>query len=566
MAARTAPRNCSDVNGLASKGKLFRASAGKASNPYPEMKTTCRSGFSAIMTRAISVPFRSGMTTSETTKLIVALCSRNNCRPPFPFRDASTRNPELRNTAPQTSRMRGSSSTSRTVCSRERAIVITGTHTSGQTSNWSVIPQAILKALQVQSNARFREIFEQLGPGLITGAADDDPSGISTYSVTGATFGYGPLWTALFSFPLMCAVQLMCARLGLVTGRGLAGVIRKHYPRWVLWSACGLLIIANVFNIGADLAGMSDAMAMVTGFHPAIWTPIFAIGIVAGLIFSSYKRVAQIFKYLTSVLFAYILAAFLAHPQWKQVLLYTFVPHVEFTREYLSVLVGILGTTISPYLFFWQASQEVEEERKLGRHSVRQRQGATPGELKAARNDVTIGMFFSNLVMYFIILTSAATLHVHGRTNIETAAQAAQALRPIAGQGAYLLFALGIVGTGVLAVPVLAGSCAYAISEASAWRASLNLTPRLGRKFYTVLAVSVCLGLVLDSVGVNSVKMLFASAVLNGVLAPPLIVLVLLLTSSKAVMGKYTNGPWIRILGWACAAFMTVAAIAMFIV
>lgn len=399
---------------------------------------------------------------------------------------------------------------------------------------------------------------------MITGAADDDPSGISTYSVTGATFGYGPLWTAVFSFPLMCAVQLMCARLGLVTGRGLAGVIRLRYPKWVLWSACLLLIVANVFNIGADLAGMSDAMAMVTGISPRVWTPLFAFGIVAVLILSSYKKLAIVFKFFTLSLFAYVAAAFLAHANWGEVLRYTFVPRIELTRDYLAVLVGILGTTISPYLFFWQASQEVEEERERGRHSVRQRKGSTPAELTGARNDVVIGMFFSNLVMYFIILTSAATLHAHGRTDIQSAAQAAEALRPIAGRGAYWLFTLGIVGTGVLAIPVLAGSCAYAISEASVWRASLNASPRLGRKFYSVLAVAVCLGLLLDFLKINSVKMLFASAVLNGLLAPPLIVLVTLLTSDRSIMGDAVNGTLIKGLGWACAGVMTAAAIGMF--
>ncbi len=363
----------------------------------------------------------------------------------------------------------------------------------------------------------------------------------------------------------MCAVQLMCARLGLVTGRGLAGVIRLRYPRWVLWSACLLLVVANVFNIGADLAGMSDAMMMVTGVRSEIWTPVFAVGIVAALILSSYKRLATVFKFFTLSLFAYVIAAFLARPDWGAVLRYTFVPHISFTREFLAVLVGILGTTISPYLFFWQASQEVEEERERGRHSVRQRRGARPEELRAARNDVAIGMFFSNLVMYFIILTSAATLHAHGKTNIESATQAAEALRPLAGNGAYLLFTLGIVGTGVLAIPVLAGSCAYAISEGFAWRATLNATPRLGRKFYSVLAVSVCLGFLLDLARFNSVKMLFASAVLNGVLAPPLIVLVVLLTSDPTVMEDAVNGPLLKALGWGCAAVMAVAAIGMFV-
>jgi len=412
-------------------------------------------------------------------------------------------------------------------------------------------------------HAHFREVFEQLGPGLITGAADDDPSGISTYSVTGAAFGYTTLWTALFSFPIMAAVQLMCARLGMVTGRGLAGVIRKRYPRWVLAGSCVLLVIANLFNIGADLGGMADAMQMLTGVVSYVWTPLFAIGIVAALILSSYRMLVKVFKYLTLVLFAYIGAALLAHPQWNAVLMNTLVPHIEWTREFISTLVGILGTTISPYLFFWQASQEVEEEREMGRVTVKARRGATDTELRAARNDVVVGMFFSNLVMYFIILTAAATLHRTGQTHITTAAQAAEALTPIAGKLAYLLFTLGLVGTGILAVPVLAGSCAYAISEAWAWRASLNSRPRIGWKFYLVLAVSVLVGWSLDYAGLDAVRMLFASAVLNGLLAPPLIVIVVLLTSDKRVMGERVNSKTLQALGWICAASMGLAAIAL---
>ena len=316
---------------------------------------------------------------------------------------------------------------------------------------------------------RVGKFFANLGPGLITGAADDDPSGISTYSVTGAAFGYMPLWTALFTFPLMAAVQLMCARLGLVTGSGLAGVVRRHYSRPVLWSACLLLVVANVFNIGADLGGMADATEMMTGIDAKVWTPIYALLIIALLFFSSFHFIARIFKWLTLVLFAYIVTAFLSQPDWRAVLSATFVPHVQWSSAFLATFVGILGTTISPYLFFWQASHEVEAEQAQGRRTMEQREGATDEELQIARTDVLMGMFFSNLVMYFIILTTAATLHAHGKTNIETAQQAAEALRPLAGNGAYLLFTLGIIGTGMLAVPVLAGSAAYAIAEAESW-------------------------------------------------------------------------------------------------
>jgi NRAMP (natural resistance-associated macrophage protein)-like metal ion transporter len=408
--------------------------------------------------------------------------------------------------------------------------------------------------------------LKELGPGLITGAADDDPSGISTYSVAGASYGYATLWTALVSFPLMAAVQLMCARLGMVTGCGLASVIRTRYPRWVLWLACSLVIVANVFNIGADLGGIADGMQMITGIPSYIWNPVFAALIMALLFWTSYRLMARIFKYLTMVLFAYVITAFLAHPNWSAVLHATFIPHVEWSKQYLAVLVGILGTTISPYLFFWQAAQEVEEDRDHGKVTLAQRKGSTNVELRVARTDVITGMLLSNVVMYFLILTSAATLNAHGMKDIETAKQAAEALRPLAGQGAYWLFTLGLIGTGMLAVPVLAGSCAYAIAEAGKWKAaSLNIKPRLAPRFYAVIGVSIIVGLVFDFTGMNAVKMLFWSAILNGLLAPPLVVMVVLLTSDRKVMGARVNSWTMKVLGWICAVLMTVAAVALLI-
>ncbi len=411
-----------------------------------------------------------------------------------------------------------------------------------------------------------REFFGNLGPGLITGAADDDPSGISTYSVTGAQFGLAALWTAVFSFPLMAAVQLMCARLGIVSGRGLAGVIRRRYSRWVLWSSCAILLVANVFNIGADLGGMGDALEMVTGVNAFLWSPLLAVAIVGALVLLSYRRIAKIFKWLTLALFAYVITAFLVKPDWGAVLRATLIPRIQWSKEYLAVLVGILGTTISPYLFFWQASQEVEEERAMGRHSVAARRGATPQEMTSATIDVCTGMFFSNFVMYFIILTTGTTLHAHGITRIDTAKQAAEALRPLAGEQAYLLFTLGIIGTGVLAVPVLAGSSAYAVAEAAAWGASLGTPPKMVRKFYWVIAAAVVVGITLQYVGLSAVQMLFYSAVLNGILAAPLIVLVVLLTSDRTVMGEWVNPGWMQVLGWFAASVMTFAAIALFVV
>jgi NRAMP (natural resistance-associated macrophage protein)-like metal ion transporter len=412
---------------------------------------------------------------------------------------------------------------------------------------------------------QFRRFFGGLGPGLITGAADDDPSGISTYSVTGAAFGYALLWTALFSFPLMSAVQTMCARLGMVTGQGLAGVIRSRYSRWVLWSASALLVTANTVNIGADIGGMGKVTEMITGVKSLYWAPVYAAAIGSFLIWWSYDAIARIFKWLTLVLFAYVLAAFFAKPDWVVVIHSTFVPHVEWSSRYWATLVGIFGTTISPYLFFWQASQEVEEERNQGELTLAARKGATAAELRKSRDDVITGMFFSNLIMYFIILTTAATLHAHGKTTITTAQDAAEALRPLAGKGAYWLFSLGLIGAGMLGVPVLAGSSAYAVAEAFRWRGSLADRPGLAGGFYAVIAVGLALGLALDYAGFNAVSMLFWSAVLNGVLAPPLIVIVILLTSNRKIMGARSNPLWLASLGWITVAVMTGASLAMFV-
>jgi NRAMP (natural resistance-associated macrophage protein)-like metal ion transporter len=410
---------------------------------------------------------------------------------------------------------------------------------------------------------RVRRFFHALGPGIVTGAADDDPSGISTYSTTGAAFGLSQLWTVFLTFPLMAAVQMMCARLALVTGEGLAGVIRRRYPRWVLWSACLLLAVANVVNIGADLAGMAEALEMVTGL-PSRWcSPLLASGLLAALVWWRYRHLARTFKWITLVLFVYVIAAFLARPDWPEVLKATLVPHIQWNARYLATLVAILGTTITPYMFFWEASQEVEEERSLGRRTVEARRGATDEELRAARTDVLAGMAWASVAMYFIVLTTASTLHASGKTEIATARQAAEALRPLAGDAAYLLFALGLVGTGMLAVPVLAGSAAYAIAEALHWRGSLDDPPKVGMKFYAVLAVAILLGLALDLFEIDAIRALFYAAVINGILAPPLVAVVTLLTSDKKVMGRRVNPPWLRRLGWAAATIMLAAVVAL---
>ncbi len=410
---------------------------------------------------------------------------------------------------------------------------------------------------------RVQRFFANLGPGLITGAADDDPSGISTYSVAGAALGYSSLWLALLSYPMMAAVQIMCARLGLVYGDGLAGAIRRRYPPWILWVSCGLLAIANIVNIGADLSGMADAIRMVTGTPAWIWPPAIAATLLTLLIWSSYHTIVRIFKWLTTVLIAYVIAAFFSHPRWIDVLRATFIPHLEWSPQFLATFVAIMGTTISPYMFFWQAAQEVEDERAHGRRTLKERRGATDAELRTAHIDVFTGMAWAGVAMYFIILTTAATLHAHGHRDIETARDAALALRPLAGDAAFWLFTLGIVGTGMLGIPVLAGSAAYAIAEAMHWRGSLDDRPKVSRKFYGVVIASVLIGLALNLLRVNAVKALFWAAVLNGLLAPPLLALITLLTSDSTVMGDRVNPKWLKYLGWTTTGVMGFAALAL---
>ncbi len=411
---------------------------------------------------------------------------------------------------------------------------------------------------------RIRGFFAELGPGLITGAADDDPSGISTYSITGAAFGFAQLWTVLFSFPLMASVQIMCARMGIVTGRGFAANIRRRYKPWVLWSCCSMLVVANTVNIGADLAAMGESLEMMTNIRTGLWMPVVAGVIVILLMYTSYRKIASIFKWLTLVLFAYVISAFLARPDWSEVLKATVIPGIQWNAAYFSTFVAILGTTISPYLFFWQAAQEVEEEKEHHRSTIEQRCGPNDRLLKEAQTDVLTGMGFAGFVMYFIIVTTAATLHRHGLTDIQSAKQAAEALRPLAGDFAYLLFTLGIVGTGMLGVPVLAGSAAYAVSEAMHWRGSLNDRPHVGRKFYFVVVCAVGIGLLLNFANISAVKALYLAAVVNGVLAPPLVWIMTMLTCDASVMGRRTNSRLIKGLGYATAVIMAVAAIAMF--
>ncbi len=408
-----------------------------------------------------------------------------------------------------------------------------------------------------------RKILKILGPGFITGASDDDPSGIITYSQTGALFGFSQLWTAPFSFPFMSAVQEMCGRIGLVTGKGLAGVIREHYPKKILYAAVLLLLVANAINIGADLGAMAAVAELVFGMSFIFWLMSMVILTLVLEIFVSYKVYARYLKYLTFALFAYILTVITLKIDWTAVLFSTFVPRIEISREYIFNIVAILGTTISPYLFFWQANEEVEEE--VAHHRLRQlgagQPRITPKDITRLRIDTIIGMFFSNLVMFFIIVTTGATLFPNGVSAIESAQGAALALRPFAGDFAFLLFALGIIGTGLLAVPILAGSASYAVSEAFGWRAGLYMKLRKAHGFYGVITLATLAGILINFIGISPLTALYYTAVINGIIAPPLMVMILLIANNRKVMGERVNGRLTNMLGITITGIMAFASV-----
>lgn len=409
-------------------------------------------------------------------------------------------------------------------------------------------------------------MLKSIGPGVITGAADDDPSGIATYSVAGAQLGTKLLWTALLTWPLMAAVQMMCARIGKVTGQGLASNFKQRFPKWLLLAFIVALLIANTVNIAADLAGMADAAAMLSGVNSRWFVVVFALLISWATVRLQYRQIANVLKWLVLVLFAYPITAFVVGADWGQVLRDTLVPTVPHSKNEWATLVAILGTTISPYLFFWQASQEVEEEKSDGQSTLAQRRGATAKELELRNIDVGVGAFFSNMVMFFIILTTAITLNKHGITNITTTREAAEALRPFAGSFAATLFTLGIVGVGFLAIPTLAGSTAYAFAETLGWRQGLNKKLAQARWFYTLILVSTAAGIGLDFVGINPVKALFWTAIINGLLAPFLLVAILIIASDKKLMQGQPSSR----LGWIAVAIATAAmfaaGVAMFVV
>ncbi|MGA2728620.1 MAG: divalent metal cation transporter [Terracidiphilus sp.] len=410
-----------------------------------------------------------------------------------------------------------------------------------------------------------RALLKSLGPGIITGAADDDPSGIATYSVAGAQLGTKLLWTALLTWPLMAAVQIMCARIGQVTGQGLAANFKLRFPKWLLLGFVGALLVANTINIAADLAGMADAAAMLSGINSHWFVIAFALLISCATVRLQYQQIANILKWLVLVLFAYPITAFVVGADWGQVLRATLVPSIPHSQAEWATLVAILGTTISPYLFFWQTSEEVEEERSAGQSSLAQRRGATPQELDLRNIDVGVGAFFSNVVMFFIILTTAITLNKRGIVNIETSRQAAEALRPFAGNFAATLFTLGIVGVGFLAIPTLAGSAAYAFAETLGWRQGLNKKLKQARRFYALILVSTAAGVGLDFIGINPVKALYWTAVINGLLAPFLLVAILIVAADKKLMQGQPSSR----LGWIAVALTTIAmfaaGVAMFV-
>jgi NRAMP (natural resistance-associated macrophage protein)-like metal ion transporter len=419
--------------------------------------------------------------------------------------------------------------------------------------------------METKPKGFWRTLLKKIGPGFITGAADDDPSGIATYTQTGAQFGYNQLWTALFSFPFMVAIQEMCGRIGLVTGKGLAATIRQHYAKWVLYVSVGLLIVANTINIGANLGAMAATVNLLLPIRFEVL--LIGITIITLLleVFVSYPRYANFLKWLTLTLFSYVIVAFLLPIDWSAVAYATFVPTITWSPEYLLNIVAILGTTISPYLFFWEADQEVEEEIAKGklRRFGFGRPRVTSADVRGMRVDTVLGMFFSNAVMFFIIVVASATLASQGITSIDTASDAVRALEPVAGPFAALLFAIGIIGVGLLAVPILAGSAAYAVAEIFRWREGLSLKFKQAHGFYGVITVATLVGLIVNFLGIPPFTMLYYTAICNGIAAPPLIILIVLIANNKKIMGNRTNAWLSNLLGITLAIVMSTCALAL---
>lgn len=406
--------------------------------------------------------------------------------------------------------------------------------------------------------------IQRLGPGLITGASDDDPSGIGTYSQAGAQFGYSVGWIMFLTYPLMVGIQEISARIGRTTGHGISGNLCRHYPNWLLQTIVGLMFVANTINIGADLSAMADAARLLFGGSAPIYVIAFTALCVSGIIFINYYRYVFVLKWLTLSLFTYVGAVFVMHVDWGAALLGLFVPHLNWSSEYFTTLVAIFGTTISPYLFFWQASQEAEDvhfnkERKPLTKAPRQAFDA----FSRIRADTFMGMAFSNIIALAIIISTASALHKAGVTSIENSSQAAEALRPIAGPFAFVLFTLGIVGTGLLAIPVLAGSAAYAVGEARRWTVGLARQPKRAVAFYSVLTAAALIGAGITLSPIDPIKALYWSAVINGVVAPPIMIVMMLMTANRRVMGQFVIRSWLRYLGWTSTAAMICCVVAM---
>jgi NRAMP (natural resistance-associated macrophage protein)-like metal ion transporter len=405
--------------------------------------------------------------------------------------------------------------------------------------------------------AKVQSVLRKLGPGLVTGASDDDPSGIATYSQVGAQFGYGMLWTMVVSYPLMAAIQEISARVGRVTGCGIAANLRKSYPAWLLYVVVSVMLAANIFNLGADIGAMGAAAQLLLPGRTWIYVLLFGVTSLLLQLFVPYSRYVKYLKWLTLSLFAYIGTAFFVHLSWRQVLHASISPQLTWSKDYLTGLIAVLGTTISPYLFFWQASQEVEEvKNNRGEKALKRAPQQADVQLGRIRVDTYLGMALSNIVAFFIILTTAVTLHAHGDVQVTTSAQAAEALAPLAGRWAVGLFACGIIGTGMLAIPVLAGSAAYAMGEACRWRASLENKPEQAPRFYLTIAIATLLGIFFNFFHVNPIQALFWAAVLNGVFAAPLMAVILQMASSRKVMGKFAVPAYLRVVGWSATLVM----------
>ena len=407
--------------------------------------------------------------------------------------------------------------------------------------------------------------LSKLGPGLITGAADDDPSGIATYSQAGAQFGLTMLWTILFTYPLMVGIQVVSAKIGRVSGKGLAGNIREHFPAWLVYVIVGLLLVANTINIAADVSAMGEAMTLIAGGQPHWYTALFGVISLLLQVFIPYRRYVHFLKWLTLALLAYVATVFSISVPWLSVARATVWPQLAWSPAYITTMVAVFGTTISPYLFFWQASQEVEELQACP-HSqpLREAPGQAGANFHRIKVDTFIGMGFSNLVAFFIMLTTAVTLHMHGVHDIDTSAQAAAALRPLAGEFAFALFSAGIIGTGLLAVPVLAGSAAYAMAGAFRWKKGLEHPLSQARKFYSIIAISTLAGIALGFTEIDPIKALYWSAVINGVISVPIMAVMMLMAGRAAVMGQFVVRGRLKFLGWGATGAMAMAVLAMF--